>query len=36
MEFLMTASSDVGLAYRQVGRKGLESVENVGPRLMRT
>jgi len=24
---------DVGLAYRQMGRKGLESVENVGPRL---
>jgi hypothetical protein len=27
---------DVGLANRQMGRKGLESVENVGPRLMRT
>jgi DNA repair photolyase len=24
---------DVGLVYRQMGRKGLESIENVGPRL---
>jgi DNA repair photolyase len=24
---------DVGLIYRQMGRKGLESIENVGPRL---
>jgi DNA polymerase/3'-5' exonuclease PolX len=24
---------DVGLIYRQLGRKGLESIENVGPRL---
>jgi DNA polymerase/3'-5' exonuclease PolX len=24
---------DVGLIYRQMGRKGLEGIENVGPRL---
>jgi DNA polymerase/3'-5' exonuclease PolX len=24
---------DIGLLYRQMGRKGLESIENVGPRL---
>jgi len=24
---------DLGLIYRQMGRKGLESIENVGPRL---
>ena len=24
---------DVGLLYRQMGRKGLESIDNVGPRL---
>lgn len=24
---------DVGLIYRQMGRKGLESIEDVGPRL---
>ena len=24
---------DVGLIYRQMGRNGLESIENVGPRL---
>jgi response regulator of citrate/malate metabolism len=24
---------DVGLVYGQMGRKGLESIENVGPRL---
>ena len=24
---------DVGLIYRQMGRKGLESIENVGPRM---
>jgi hypothetical protein len=25
---------DIGLLYRQMGRKGLEGIENVGPRLM--
>jgi len=25
---------DVGLIYRQLGRKGLESIDNVGPRLV--
>jgi DNA polymerase/3'-5' exonuclease PolX len=24
---------DIGLLYRQMGRKGLEGIENVGPRL---
>jgi DNA polymerase/3'-5' exonuclease PolX len=24
---------DIGLLYRQMGRRGLESIENVGPRL---
>ena len=24
---------DVGLIHRQMGRKGLESIDNVGPRL---
>jgi DNA polymerase/3'-5' exonuclease PolX len=24
---------DAGLIYRQMGRKGLESIDNVGPRL---
>jgi len=24
---------DVGLLYRQMGRKGLENIQNVGPRL---
>lgn len=24
---------DVGLIYRQMGRKGLESIDNIGPRL---
>jgi hypothetical protein len=26
-------AQDLGLVYRQMGRKGLESIENVGPRL---